>query len=221
MKMKLTVEYLKTRFAVFNTCYFGGKLPEPAFKIMNSRTRLGMFTCRKERKGFFLTRRVVENTIKISSFYDATARDYDNILLHEMIHYYISHSGRRDNSMHGRLFMAEMERLNNCGWQITVSVDTRKWTIAERNIASSYRVIALTTTAGQHCLSVVNPAYISRIDRMAKSSPRIAGYGWYDSTDAFFASFPRVRSLRCRRVRAEEYRRLMAVMTPVTVSCRG
>ncbi|MGN1263779.1 MAG: SprT-like domain-containing protein [Prevotella sp.] len=215
--MKLTIEYVKARFAGFNTLYFGGKLPEPVFKIMNSRTRLGMFVCRKERKGFFLTRRVVENVIKLSSYYDATERDYDNILLHEMIHYYISYSGRRDNSMHGRLFTAEMERLNACGWQITVSVNTRQWSVAERNKVSRYCVLALKTTNGHSFLSVVNPAYRNRIDRMAKASPQVAAHGWYESTDDFFASFPRVRSLRCRRVKASEYNRMMLVMRPQKV----
>lgn len=215
--MKITTDYLRGRFASFNAAYFGGKLPEPQFVVSNSRTVLGQFRCRRERKGLFGRYRNTGYMIKVSVYYDVTEREYDNVLLHEMIHYHIAYSGRRDSSAHGPLFRNEMERLNACGWNISVSTATRHWAVAERNRRTEYIVLALVTTDGRRLLSVVNPKYVARIDAMASRSPLVERHDWYTSADDYFASFPQSRSLRGRIMKHAEFDRRVKSMTPMMV----
>lgn len=208
---------LTSWFRTFNVAYFGGRLPEPRIVTTNSRTILGQFRCHRRRLRWLGTRSgLTDLTIKISTYYDAAERDYQNTLLHEMIHLAIACGGRRDTSPHGRLFRAEMDRLNSgYGWSIRVSTPTKTWPVAERNRKQrSHCILMLTMADGRRFVSVVNPAYAERIDRMAGRAPGIRSHAWYTSHDDYFARFPKVRSLRGRCLKAGEAGRLMAMMTP-------
>lgn len=208
----ITPDRLRNRFATFNALYFGGTLPEPQFAVSNSRTVLGRFSCRRQRGWLFGRSRFTDYMIKVSGYYDIGERECDNILLHEMIHLYIAHSGLRDTSPHGPLFRREMERLNAFGHGIGVTTDTKRWTVAERNRRTAYNVLALTTADGRRFLSVVSPAYVGRVDRMAARQKNIASRRWYVSSDSFFASFPMSRSLRARPVSQAEFDRITAAL---------
>ncbi len=203
--MTLTTEHLRLWFTAFNTEYFGGELPEPALKVSNSRTMLGQFTCRRQRKWPFGRNRLTDFTIKVSAYYDTGEREYRNTLLHEMIHYHIAYRGIRDTAPHGKVFRTVMERLNReHGWNISISTSARKWTVAERNVKTGYDVLTIRTADGRNLVTVANPAYKERLDAMARRSRMIAAHRWYTSGDAFFASFPRVRTLRGRIVTERE-----------------
>ncbi len=203
--MTLTTEHLRQWFASFNTEYFGGELPEPVLKVSNSRTMLGQFRCRRQRKWPFGRNRMTDFTIKVSAYYDTGEREYRNTLLHEMIHYHIAYHGLKDTSPHGKTFRAIMERLNReHGWDIRVSTPARKWVVAERNVRAGYDVLVINAADGRRLVAVANPAYRERLDAMARRTRAIAGHRWYTSGDAFFASFPRVRTLRGRVVTESE-----------------
>ena len=199
--MRPTLQLIKERFDTFNGTYFGGELPEPQFALSNARTVLGQFCCRQTLTGLFRKRRLSGCTIKVSRYYDMPERECMNILLHEMIHYYIAYRGIRDTSAHGLAFHKLMNRLNNrFGWNIRVSTDTRQWASAEPRKVQHRLVLALTTTDGKYFLSVVNRKYYSKIDSEAATCKRIATHRWIETEDEFFNSFPATRTLRGRRV---------------------
>ena len=91
--MKPTLKYIKEQFGTFNRAYFGGKLPEPAFALSHARTILGQFCCRRSRRWLTGRRKPSGCTIRISTYYDIPERECQNVLLHEMIHYYIAYNG--------------------------------------------------------------------------------------------------------------------------------
>lgn len=219
--MRVSTEYLQNRFGTFNTAYFGGILPVPRFVVSNSRTVLGKFCCLRQRAGLLRRAVCTDFTIMVSAWYDVTERDYDNVLLHEMIHYYIAFRQLRDTSAHGPLFRREMKRLNALGWNINVTTRTGQWTVAERNRRGRYTVLALTTSDGRHFLSVVNPSYSARIDIMAAGLPNIIWRAWFVSDDDdYFAKFARARSLRGRVVPSAEFRRIVNSMQRVEIQRR-
>lgn len=213
-----TTDYIRSRFASFNATYFDGKLPEPQFCVRNSRTVLGRFSYRRKRKWLFGRYRITDYAIMVSSYYDMEASDLDNILLHEMIHFYIAYRNLRDTSTHGRLFHREMERLNACGWNINVTTSTRRMTVTERNRKLFYIVLAIVTTDGRYFLTVANQKYIARMDDMAARSSLVQSHVWYISVDEFFASFPLSRSLRGRSVSHEEFEQRVESMMPLEES---
>ena len=92
--MKLTVEWMRLQFVQLNQDCFDGHLPLPRFSVSHARTRLGTMAFRwKEIRTGLLpgqVKRVPYNhTIRLSDYYEQSERDYQNTLLHEMIHLYI------------------------------------------------------------------------------------------------------------------------------------
>ena len=115
--MELTAQYLRERFRVLNNDYFDNELPEPQFVVTNARTQMGQFSCKRVRKGFFGKYVNTSYKIKVSEYYEQTAEEIDDTLLHEMIHFLIAFRQLRDTSAHGQLFRKEMNRLNREGCQ--------------------------------------------------------------------------------------------------------
>ena len=205
VKMELTARYLRERFRVLNDQYFGGELPMPELVVSNARTQLGQFSCTRYRKNIFSKGVPTNFKIKVSEYYEQTAEEIDDTLLHEMIHYLIAYREMRDASAHGPLFRKEMARLNSMGRHITVSVRTAKMDISEQNKRRQHLVLALEDARGGRYLSVVHPAYKKYVESQLGMAPTITKHKWMVSEDDFFNSFAQVRSLRARRVTKEKY----------------
>lgn len=216
--MTLTADLLRRWFDQFNELYFGGELPVPRIGLSRARTKLGTMACRRVRrlKGWAYT----DFTIRISVYYDCAERDYQQTLLHEMIHYYIAYRNIADTSAHGRVFRQIMNRLNSqYGWNITVSARRGSLTPSaqEHRGGQVYIVLALTLDDGSRMLSVVSRNYVRIVDSLARSTRRVADHRWYVSTDAYFAGFAKVRSLRACRVPADVYNEKTAAMQPLVL----
>ena len=204
--MKPTLQYISRQFAEFNDAYFNGELPQPAFALGKARTVLGQFSCRRSRTWLLRRPRLSGCTIKMSTYYDLAERECQNVLLHEMIHYYIAYKGIRDTSPHGRVFRSMMERLNAAhGWDIRVRTDTSRWAKAEATGPKARLVLALAMADGRCYLSVVNRKYCAAIEREVLRNKAIASHRWMLTADESFSDYPTVRTLRARRVSRETY----------------
>lgn len=208
--MELTVKILREWFTRFNAEYFGGKLPEPRLLVSSARTQLGQFSCRRVRKGWLRGYTTTGYTIKVSDYYDMEERDYQQTLLHEMLHFYIAYTGRRDTSAHGQLFRQLAAQLNEAGgWHITATSRTEQYAVRRQQADAQYLLSLIQTTDGHHYLSVVNPSYRRYIERQAARSPQVQSLHFVVSTAPQYATWPKTRSLRGRRISAEEYRKMI------------
>ncbi len=208
--MELTAKLLREWFVQFNAEYFNNRLPLPQLTVSNARTQLGQFRCRKVRMGLFRGYQLTGFGIKVSDYYQLTERDYQQTLLHEMIHYYIAYTGVRDSSPHGHLFRQLAQHISEQGgWNITVSERRRGLTIRQENVRRQSLLLLLNTTDHRYFVSVVNPNYKNYIARQAKLSPQIEDYHFVVSNDSQYSSWTQVRSLRGRRITKEEYQKLM------------
>ena len=212
--MQITVEWIERWFTVFNREYFGDRLPVPRLSLSRSRTRLGSMTCK--RRLSFGRKRFYDYAIHLSNYYDMGERDYQNVLLHEMIHYSIAYTGLRDTSPHGTVFRGMMEALNcKYGWSISVSTRMQGKQVAERaRKPKQYLVLAIALTDGRSMLSVVNPRYATVLNLRIRSIAELKHYGWYTTQDDYFFGFPQVRSLRGKLVTADLYNEKIHTMTP-------
>ncbi len=182
----------------------------PVLSTGMSRTRLGSMSWRKERHLF---RSVTAYSIRLSNYYDVDETGFKSILLHEMIHLYIVSKGIKDTSAHGKVFRHHMDRLNADGWRITVSARMAGVPVAQHGKKKRARVIlAVITDDGRHVVSVVNPRYVTAIDRVIRRSGHVSSFSWHISTDDYFSRFPVVRTPRGRVVADETYVRLLAGM---------
>ena len=124
----------------------------------------------------------------------------------------------KDTAPHGVVFRRMADELNrNYGWNIRVTGSTRGVKPAQPQPSSDYLVLALLLDSGEYLFSVVNPRYAHGIDREIRNVSRVKNFNWYTTRDGYFMNFPKVRSLRGRRVSAEIFKEKTAAMTKITV----
>lgn len=204
-------------FTTFNEQYFDSVLPLPRLALSRSKTRLGSMSCKRVTRLLRGTK-FSDFTIRLSNYYDLSERDFQNVLLHEMIHYHIAYTGVKDTSPHGVVFRRMAEAFNRkYGWNIKVTGSTRGIKPAKPQPDREFLVLALLLDSGEHLFSVVNPRYAHEIDRNISCVSRVKSFNWYTTCDRYFMDFPRVRSLRGRRVSADIYERKTAEMTQIAV----
>lgn len=207
--------WLHASFDTFNRLYFNNALPCPRLSLSQSRTRLGSMSCKHKLtwKGY----RPCRYAIHVSTYYNQTERQYQNVLLHEMIHYYIAYKGIVDTSPHGKVFRQMMKNLNEkYGWEISVSSRMSERKSACVQSSATPRLILLLEVQGRgHFVSVVNPKYAAVMEHELQRLVEVKQHAWYQSTDAYFDSFPVVRSLRGRRITVEMRNELIAKLTPL------
>ena len=216
--MQIDTLWMKTNFMRFNTQYFDGVLPLPRLRAGRSRTQLGTMSCK--RKTSWGRTKLYDFTISLSNYYDQTEHQFQSVLLHEMIHLSIAVSGVKDTSPHGVVFRALMQRLNRDGWDIQIMTKTRDYTKAytgSATVIAQYIVLALEMNDGKRFLSSVNPKFVRDINQQLRTIPQISHYAWFTTSDRWFETMPKVRSLRGRRVTAEVFQAKTQTMKPINV----
>ena len=203
--MQINTEWIAVNFDRFNKDYFGGRLTPPKFSVNNARTRLGSMAFKWKRS--LLKRESYDYVIRLSNYYDIPEVEFQNVLLHEMIHYYIAVKRFKDDSVHGTMFRSIAQRINKQGWHVVVRTDTRKWPVAERNrkkvITRKRIVLAASTTDGKYFLSVIGPGSVRKVKLQIARTPQIREARWFESSDDYFQQFPQCRTLRGRIVTKE------------------
>jgi len=102
--MTPTVEYVQSKIGEFNALIFSSSLPPISVKLSKARSYLGKMQYKKKKN---IWGRVSGNTsflMRISTMFDLSESEQDDVIIHEMIHYYIAYNGIRDNSAHGKVF---------------------------------------------------------------------------------------------------------------------
>lgn len=148
--MLSNVDWIKEKYQEFNAKYFGGQLPNIAFKTSNDKKRWGYASYRFNLSSGELT----PVSITISNYYDSPEEVKVNTLLHEMIHIedYTLHpehfvtrdyswrsrfqyKKRRGYDAHGEWFLAEAERINGYGFHVAAYV--QDWEISQSQLSQS------------------------------------------------------------------------------------
>lgn len=215
--MQVSIEWMKKWFLRFNEDYFEGLLPLPRLRLSQSRTRIGAMSFK--RKYYLGKYRFTDCTIHLSNYYDLTERQFQNVLLHEMIHYMIAYIGFKDTSAHGIIFRRMMDYLNrDQGWEVTVTWHREDLSFAHGlSKDRTYLVLAVSLVSGERMLSVVNPEYARRLNRLIPTIQGLRDFGWYQSNDPYFSEFPKVRSLRGRKVNDREYQERLSLMKRINL----
>lgn len=206
----LTTEKLQQLFDHCNRKYFDGTLPRPELKVSRAKTRLGQMACKRVPARMFALwsskkPRYRDFSISISTYYNLTDEELEDVMIHEMIHYSIAYTGLRDTSAHGSIFRGMMENINRrFGRHITVSSHTKLQPRVKA--APRLRLALLVRLAdGRHLLSVVNRSYAGELEERLRHLPDCLEHHWLQTTDESLARLPQVRSLRGKIITKEEY----------------
>ena len=108
----------------FDTCnmeYFLGKLLFPQFELLHSFRTCGYF---KYMKGGWFDKTIYDPVIMMTDYYDFTEKQFVDIMVHEMIHYYLAYTGVDRRCRHGKEFKKMAENLNRkYGLHVTPYLD--------------------------------------------------------------------------------------------------
>lgn len=198
--MKVTLEFLRNEFARFNGEIFGARLPEPDFSISDTKSALGQFVVRAGR-----------GEIRVTGRFEMERRQLEDVLIHEMIHYFIYWSGLTDTSAHGAAFKGLMLAINAAhGRDIRVSA---RLTESQRTQAARHnrreRVICVVGLADGRIGVKVLPKADERIREFRRKIGRaanVASVEFYCHDNPFFGRFPTSTSLRCHILQESEIR---------------
>lgn len=195
----ITIPYIQQKFDDFNRQYFGNQLPPIPLKLSNAKTFLGKVCYRKERKLFSRKWHYSDFVLRINTRIDLPEEVVEDTILHEMIHYYIAVNQWQDSSAHGRLFRAEMARMNAAGRHIRIS---HRLTPEQAKQAQGERKTRVVCVAyfkdGRIGVKVVpkQVAHVLRFHRAAFAHFAIERLCWYLSDSPFFAHYPSSSALR-------------------------
>ncbi len=110
---------------MFDECnlkYFNHSLPRPKYGLMQKKHVLGRFECNMD-KG--KKHPIKWQKISFSECYDYTEEEFRNLMVHEMIHYYLAWNGIDTKCSHGKDFIKMAEEMNTkYGLNITKNIDS-------------------------------------------------------------------------------------------------
>jgi hypothetical protein len=203
--MTLTIQYIESAFNKYNVLYFNGLLRKPVFKITNSKNRLGTLAIKISPFG------TKSHTLSVSKYYDRTEKQYDNTIIHEMIHLYISQNDIIDNGSHGRRFKAECARINKYGWDLSRTTDVSGWKLSEeaqkrldsKLSNATYEIIVYQmydTDNTQFIFKVAKGKALNYYNHL-KYKCKVVKVKYFKSNDNIFESLPTCRCrIRGRRI---------------------
>lgn len=108
--MYFTLPFIRDSFQRFNKLVFEGKLPTPCFMLSRARTFVGKFEARGKRD--WMGRTHWNYVLRFSTAFDLPQEELEDTILHEMIHFSLRVSDRRDATPHGPNFRAMMDTIN-------------------------------------------------------------------------------------------------------------
>lgn len=113
-----------------NRLYFDHSLPTPKFGLMKKLNRLARFEYLKNKIGKAPIKRQV---ILFSEYYDFDEETFRNLMVHEMIHYYLAWNRIKTKMDHGKEFMEIANNLNEkYGLNITKTLDASSFKRTEQ-----------------------------------------------------------------------------------------
>jgi len=120
-------ENIEEWFAQFNAEMFDGALPVVPIKLSKARTFLGKLQYKYVRGLFGRVLGYSDFVIRISLYYDLSETEFQDTLIHEMVHLHILTNRIKDTSTHGKVFRSMMKDINSrFGRHITISYRNAK-----------------------------------------------------------------------------------------------
>ncbi len=218
--VRVTTDYIRERFVLFNAMMFGGKLRMPPLRVSNTRSTLGQVRCKRhaQRDG---TWRYDDFEFVVSGRLGLDAQALDDVILHEMIHYYILSSQIQDTGPHGRVFRRMMEEINSrYGRNIGVRHRLTE-TEREADKRRTLHLVCVVRCEGWTGIVVAARTRVRLLWNAPARIPHVTGWSWFASYDPYFNRFPHVRSLKVYRAEEKELREHLAGAHAVKMSESG
>ena len=189
--MELTIDFIKERFNRFNAEYFSNRLVTPCFEISHCRRSLGDF---RNARTYY--------RIRLSDYYVRSERDFEQTILHEMIHLYQSQTKSSDLK-HGKTFKKVASFINNKGgWSISRTTKVEriinpKYADAVKAASTKRNMIVYKQKDDKYFIFASSAKHLDAWKRSLSKNHNISCFFIFKSDEIEFANFPSCRS-RCR-----------------------
>ena len=179
--------YLTNQFKKYNTLYFNGILPLPKFIVTNTKRTLGQYRYRKYEV-------FNKHTICVTNYYDIDDKKIDNILIHEMIHYYLKFTNNRDTTAHGTQFKMQCARINQYGWNLSRCTSITDWKpkVEPKKVNKTYHICIYQYNNGKSFIFRYSETKRNMYEDWMKK--RNVKYRFFTSNNPFFEKFTSCRS---------------------------
>ena len=202
--MIASLTFVRKTFDHFNALCFEGVLPAVPIVLSKAGTFLGKMEYKSRCDFFGIVSSHYDFRLKISTSFDLQQEELEDVVIHEMIHYYIAYRNIRDSSAHGKTFRRIMETVNRTyGRHITVRHRGEPEQNLVRDGSARYRkhyLCVSTFPDGNKGITVCASTKIFELYRLLPKYYGITKMKWYGSIDPFFNRFPRANTPKIYRI---------------------
>ena len=193
--MRATLEFLEDRFNRFNQSIFRLQLPRPLMHVAKARSFMGQFKVESQISPIGRKRNTYHLTL--SNRYDVEESVLEDIVIHEMIHFFICFKGIKDSSSHGPQFRKLMNEINrNFRRHVTVSHRCSTEEL-DSDDAKAHSIVCLCTmTDGRKLVSRVSQSKVFEIHRAFQEWDKVISEEWYWVYGSYFNRYRRVLTPR-------------------------
>lgn len=198
--MRASIEYVQRKFEEYNALMFGGHLPMIPIKLSDAKTFLGLCVS-KVKKLSDGRKQHYDFEMRINTRIDLPENVVEDIIIHEMIHYFIGYNGLCDSSAHGTIFRSIMKTINaNFNRNISISHRTTDEQKAQAvGLKPVWHVIAVVNFVNGDTGVKVLPRYESKvIDYYKKvlSVKEVESIDLYLHNNPYFNRYPTSSALK-------------------------
>ncbi|MBQ9285910.1 MAG: SprT-like domain-containing protein [Bacteroidaceae bacterium] len=201
--MVATIPYVEATFARFNDLCFEGRLKPLPVRLSRARSFLGKIEFKRKRQ-LFGSWKYSDFVLVVSSLLDLPETLIEDIILHEMIHYFILSQQLQDTSTHGVIFKRMMRDINaRYNRNVTIS---HRFTEDENELDNRRRQHLLCVAKlsdGRAGIMLAAHTRVLQLWNDVKQIPSVESCRWFTTTDPFFNRYP--RAVRAKVYLVDEY----------------
>lgn len=199
-----TLSFIEETFDKFNSRIFRGRLPRIKFELSDAKTFRGLCQSRIIVDSYG-KKQHTDFTIRISRCYNLPPEEWEDVVIHEMIHYFIGYNGLIDSSPHGHIFKSLMTSINSeFGRKIGISHRTSPEEKVNSEVAiKKWHVIAVIKLRNGKTGIKVIPRTMNSIIKFYNDIVRqsqVKNIELYLHNNPFFNSYPVSTALRLYHV---------------------
>ena len=211
--MPINVPDIRNIFDKYNALCFEGKLPVPRIKIGHSKNYLGQLRVKfdKNADGSIT---YSDYSLVFSQLYEIDEEKLVDVVIHEMIHYYILLNHIKDTSAHAVVFRKIMNAINTrFNRHIAISDRSRMPVDGENQQTKVFLVCVASLKSGDTAVAVCARTRAFEIKEELPRRYEILKLNWYITTDPYFNRFKRCITAKLYYANKEELTKHLASAT--------
>ena len=193
--MTANEEFVRDTFVRFNAELFKSELPMPRIRLSRASSFLGKLQYKVQRRGFGRKPTYSDYALIFSTLYDLPQSEWEDVVIHEMIHYMLMLRGIEDSSAHGTHFKSTMNEINSrYGRHITIS---HKGRAVNPNKLHYVGICELGEEKNDKIgLIVCSKAMAPRLSALIPKAFKVSKIDWYVTRHPYFSRYPHLRSVK-------------------------